>query len=420
MRKLILMLVVLCVATTFAFAGGGKESGGTEAEKVTITYGNWQFQEATRGDVLRGFLEEFQSNNPNITIEELSVSYSSYNDQLATQFEAGAGPDVLFVQDMALIPWIDNGYLEPLNDYVSLEQYEQDLTEQQSMAIRDDDVYGLIYEGFPYNALIINTGLLDEAGVGIPETPDELLEVSNAVAEATGGFGLIHPTNCSNRGYIMQGGMIVVYGFGGRIVKDGSFAVNEPEFVEGVSYLKRIFDSSGTPKGTQFGQQRNAYLAGEAAMVLDGSYWPAIVQGENQEAFSNLEVVHTPFPDQSGPFETNWYALGANSDEAHLEAAGKVIDFLFQPAQANEWAEVSAIPGLKFTYDAVLEAHPWFEVYAEVSPQGITRPLPGYESETLQIRSMVADGLCEAALGEKTPQQAMDDLQQQLVSEFGQ
>ena len=174
-----------------------------------------------------------------------------------------------------------------------------------------------------------------------------------------------------------------------------------------------------TPKGMMFGQQRNAFLAGQAAMVLDGSYWPAIVKGAAPDVYKDLVVVHTPFPDQAGPFETNWYAISANSDKTHREAAAKFLEFLFTPNQANTWARISAIPGLKFTYQAVLQENPWFQVYADVSPNGIPRPLPGYEAQTLEIRKMVADYICYACLGQMTPQEAMDKLEQKLNETFG-
>jgi len=383
-----MILALLCVGLAF---------GALADDVITITYANWQFLEPARSDVLKEFIAKFEQQYPNIRVEQMAIPYSTYNDAIATQFEAGAGPDILFVQDMALIPWLEQGYFVPLNDLIDLSKYEDEFPEQEALAVRNGEVYAIIYEGFPYNALIINKRLLD----------------------ATGAFGLIHPTNCSNRSYIMQGGMIVIEGFGGRIVKDGHFAVNDPEFVQGVEFLKQIFDSRGTPVGMMFGQQRNAFLAGQAAMVLDGSYWPSIVRGAAPEVYKDLVVVHTPFPDQAGPFETNWYAISANSDRQHQEAAAKFLEFLLAPEQANKWARISAIPGLKFTYQAVLEENPWFQVYADVAPNGIPRPLPGYEAQTLEIRKMVADYICYATLGQMSPQEAMDELQRKLIETFG-
>jgi len=410
MKGRMIVALLLCVGLAF---------GALADDVITITYANWQFLEPVKGDTLREFIAEFEQQHPNIRVEPMAIPYSTYNDAIATQFEAGAGPDILLVQGMALIPWLEQGYFAPINDLIDLSWLEDELPEQEDLAVRNGKVYAIMEDVVPYAALIINKRLLDEAGVDIPKTPEELIAASNAVYDATGAFGLIHPTNCSNRSYIMQGGMIVIEGFGGRIVKDGRFAVNDPEFVRGVEFLKQIFDSRGTPVGMMFGQQRNAFLAGQAAMVLDGSYWPPIVRGAAPEVYKDLVVVHTPFPDQAGPLEINWCAISANSDRQHQEAAAKFLEFFFAPEQQNRWVLITAAPALKSTYQTVVKEYPWFQVYADVTQYGIPRPLPGYEAQTLEIRKMVADYICYATLGQMSPQEAMDELQRKLTETFG-
>jgi len=387
--------------------------------EVTIKYGNWQWLEKGRLEILQGFVDQFEAKNPGVKIEKVPTPYSAYNDALSTSFEAGGGPDIFFIQDMALVSWIDRGYLEPLDNWITLKDYAEAFPPQQVTAEKDGKTYAVIYEGFPYGALIYNKVLLDKAKVDVPKTPDELLMVSDAVFEATGKTGLAHPTNFANPSYIMQGGMIVIEGFGGRIVKDGKFAVKEPEFIKGVEFLTKIYNLKSHPAGMQFGLQRQQFLDGEAAMVMDGSYWPGMCKTASEELYANIGVARCPFPDPASPFETNWYAINANSSEPKKEAAAKFIQFLLEPEQANKWATISGIPGLTFTYDAVQKENPWFEVYAEVSPYGIVRPLPGHESDTPEIRRIVADSISFAMSGKVTPEEAMNKLQDDLEKRFG-
>jgi len=387
--------------------------------EVTIKYANWQWLEKGRLDILQGFVDQFEAKNPGVKIEKVPTPYSAYNDALSTSFEAGGGPDIFFIQDMALVSWIDRGYLEPLDNWITLKDYAEAFPPQQVTAEKDGKTYAVIYEGFPYGALIYNKVLLDKAKVDVPKTPDELLMVSDAVFEATGKTGLAHPTNFANPSYIMQGGMIVIEGFGGRIVKDGKFAVKEPEFIKGVEFLTEIYNLKSHPAGMQFGLQRQQFLDGEAAMVMDGSYWPGMCKTASEELYANIGVARCPFPDPASPFETNWYAINTNSSEPKKEAAAKFIQFLLEPEQANKWATISGIPGLTFTYDAVEKENPWFEVYAEVSPYGIVRPLPGHESDTPEIRKIVADSISFAMSGKVTPKEAMNKLQEDLEKRFG-
>ncbi len=407
-KRAVAFVFVFMLLVTFAGVAGAQ---------TTIKYANWQFQEQGRAEILDEFMKAFEEKT-GIKVEKMSIPYSSYNDALATQFEAGQGPDVLFVQDLALVPWMKKGYLADLGSIMDLKKWEEYLPVQQSYATLDDKTYALIYEGFPYAGMIYNKELLEKAGVEVPTTPDELLAVSDAVFNATGKPGLIHPTDLSNAAYIMQGGMIVIHGFGGVIVNDeGEFMVNAPEFVQGVDFLRKIYHLKSTPAGMQFGVQRQQFLAGDAAIVLDGSYWPSIVKMNNPELYEKTGVAKLPFPKPESPFETNWYAINANSK--NKDAAAQFVAFLFEPENANRWAVISSIPGLTSTYDAVIEEYPWFKVYAEASPAGIGRMLPKHEADTPEINKMVADAIGVAMSGQKTPQEAMDQLQKDLETRFG-
>ncbi|GAB1400860.1 sugar ABC transporter substrate-binding protein [Aminivibrio sp.] len=390
---------------------------GVVSAETVLKYANWQFQEPGRAEVLDEFIAKFEKDT-GIKVEKVSIPYSSYNDALATQFEAGQGPDVMFIQDMALVPWMERGYLADLDSIMDLKKFSADFPVQQSYAQMKDKTYAIMYEGFPYAGMVYNKELLEKAGAEVPTTPDELLAVSDAIYKATGKPGLIHPTDLSNASYIMQGGMIVIHGFGGKIVDDnGKFTVNTPEFVKGVDFLRKIYNLKSTPAGMQFGVQRQQFLAGDAGIVMDGSYWPSIVQMNNPELYKKIGVAKLPFPNPASPFETNWYAVNANSK--NKEAAGKFVAFLLDPENANKWAIISSIPGLKYTYDPVTKEYPWFKVYADASPAGIVRMLPKHEKDTPEINKLVADSIAVAMSGQTGPQEAMDQLQKQLESRFG-
>ncbi|GAB1428550.1 sugar ABC transporter substrate-binding protein [Aminivibrio sp.] len=390
---------------------------GVVSAETVLKYANWQFQEPGRAEVLDEFIAKFEKDT-GIKVEKVSIPYSSYNDALATQFEAGQGPDVMFIQDMALVPWMERGYLADLDSIMVLKKFSADFPVQQSYAQMKDKTYAIMYEGFPYAGMVYNKELLEKAGAEVPTTPDELLAVSDAIYKATGKPGLIHPTDLSNASYIMQGGMIVIHGFGGKIVDDnGKFTVNTPEFVKGVDFLRKIYNLKSTPAGMQFGVQRQQFLAGDAGIVMDGSYWPSIVQMNNPELYKKIGVAKLPFPNPASPFETNWYAVNANSK--NKEAAGKFVAFLLDPENANKWAIISSIPGLKYTYDPVTKEYPWFKVYADASPAGIVRMLPKHEKDTPEINKLVADSIAVAMSGQTGPQEAMDQLQKQLESRFG-
>lgn len=414
-KSLVFMFIGLMLSTALLFSAGKSEA---KAESITITWGNWQFLESGRDVVLEGFVKDFEAANPGIKVEPAPIAYSTFNDVLTTQFRAGKGPDVIRIQDMTLVPWMKMGFLAPLDNLIDLSKYQAEFQEQQSLGVMNGKTLALICEGFPYGALMINGKLLAASGMDVPTTPEELLAVSDAIYNATGFTGLAHATEFANQSYIMQSGMIVIEGYGGRIIKNGEFAVNDSDFVEGVEFLVDIYNLKSHPAGLPFGLQREQFLAGEAGMVMDGSYWPGIVRANDEELYQNLIVAKLPFRDPATEFETNWDAINANSSPEKQAAAAKFIEFLMSKDVASKWALESAIPGLKFTAKAISDEYPWFKVFADASPTGIVRPVPGYEADTPEIRKMVADGISYALSGEVTPKQAMDKLKKDLDQRF--
>ena len=157
----------------------------------------------------------------------------------------------MILRELTVVPWAKAGYLQPLNNLV---QYDlSKISAQQSLARIDGKDYAIMFTGFPYAGLIYNKALFEKAGVTVPKTPDELIEVAKKLTTSD-QWGLIHPTDFGNLSYIMQGGMIVINGFGGRIYKEDDPTkpavpvANEPGFVDGLNYLKRIYNSGATPK----------------------------------------------------------------------------------------------------------------------------------------------------------------------------
>lgn len=410
--SLCVCIVSILVALCFIFLGET-----TAAAQTTIKYANWQLLEPGRGEILDEIIQAFEKKT-GVRVERVSVPYSAYNDTLTTQFEAGYGPDVLAVPVATLLPWMKKGYFADLDSIMNLEKYAADFPVQQSWGIMNDKTYAILYEGFPYAGMIYNKELLEKAGVEVPTTPEELISASDAVFKATGKYGIIHWSDLSNLSYLYHGAIMIIYGFGGNVVNDaGEFTVNSPEFIKGVEYFRRIYNLESTPSGMPYGVQREMFLRGNVAICMDGSYWPPTVKMNNPELYAKIGVAKLPFPNEAYVFETNWYAISA--DSKNKETASEFLEFMLQPEIANKWAVASAIPGLKFTYEAVIKEYPWFQVYAEAAPYGIVEMLPKREHETPEIRKMVAESIAYAISGQISPKDAMEKLQKDLESRFG-
>jgi len=413
MRKMYVVGVLLIVCFTIGSTMGGVSFA---QPKTTITFAGWQFLEAGRKEVLMDFVKEFEAENPDVKINIEAVPYRTYADKLTTEFGAGTGPDIFKIQGFMLVPWIKMGVLQPLEEYIDLSKYEPHyMMPQQKLGIVNGKTYAVIRTGFAYAGLNYNKKIFEKAGMTVPKTPEELISTSKKLANSDlATFGLIHPTNFANYSYIMQGGMIVIRGFGGFLGRNGHPTVAERQFIEGVRYLKRLYDEGGIPHGLDFSRQREVYIRGKAAMVLDGSYWPTVVKAANPDLYPYNGVAPLPFPCKYSPFETNWYGINKAVSPERKKAAAKFFELLYRPKNMIKWSLVVASPGMDYTYAPLLKEYPWFKVYQDAAPFGVVKAVQGLEEYTEMIRKMTSDAIAEVCIKNVPPEKAMKDLQERI------
>lgn len=409
-KKSLILVVLLMIVASCALIKG--------ATPVTINYANWQFLEPGRGAVLQGFFASFMKENPQFKVESVSISNSAYVNALTTQFEAGAGPDVFFVQDAVLAQWINRGYLKQLDDMFDFAAYKDELPPIQKFGQRNGNNFAILYEGFAYGALLYNKAILAKAGVQVPKTTSQLLAASDAVQKATGKTGLIFPTDYSSVGYSCWGASMIWNGFGARVVTNGKFTVNESKFIKAMEFLRKIYQLKSHPAGMPFGLQRQQFVAGDAAFVIDGSYWPSTLKAANPNTFKDLGVAPLPFPAKNVVFETNWYGVNAKLPKEKLEATSALLAYLYSKPTIIKWAIEGGVPGLNSTYKVMSEAYPWFKVYAATVKYGVPGPFEGYEQEAPEIEDMIANALGSCIPGRVPVKEALAKLQADLEKRF--
>jgi multiple sugar transport system substrate-binding protein len=139
-------------------------------------------------------LEQFEEQNPTITIQWENTPWAEYWTKLQTEVAGGTTPDVVGMVSMYSQQYIRQGTLLPLNQYIEREP-----------DVEVDDFWPLImqaytWEGerycFPYDLstllLMYNKKLFDEAGLEYPTsewTWDEFLAACQALTKDTDGDG---------------------------------------------------------------------------------------------------------------------------------------------------------------------------------------------------------------------------------------
>ncbi len=177
------MLLTACPAAVPAAAPAGDAAAPTEAavgeetmsdEPVEIEY--WQYNFGARVDAMNQLIEQFEAENPGITvIHNSDIPYDNFRDQISASVPAGVGPDVATLFYGWQPAWIDAGFLVPLpEDTFPPEMVAEEFSSMAQAGFFDGQLYTLP-TAVRSLALFYNKDLMEAAGLD-PESPPTTLD----------------------------------------------------------------------------------------------------------------------------------------------------------------------------------------------------------------------------------------------------
>jgi multiple sugar transport system substrate-binding protein len=193
-------------------SGGTGGDGAAWAGTITgnATLSGWQAS-PDEGKALQNALGAFATKFPNIKVDYKEIP-GDYRTVMQTKFAAQDVPDIFYVNADYAKEWIDQGLLEPLDDYISKSGFDTSTFFPGAASIfkgTDGKTYGLPKDTNTI-ALAYNSDLVPTP----PKTLDELVQMATTLK---GQSGLKAPM-CFNPG--LDRGLAFLYAQGGSVVSD--------------------------------------------------------------------------------------------------------------------------------------------------------------------------------------------------------
>jgi len=291
----------------------GGSSGG-ETVELTLAH----YADLTAEQTYKKVAEAFMDTHPNIKVKTEPYT-GDFHDVLKTRLATGAGPDVFFLDAFQSAAFIDAERLMPLDDYLGdydLDDFEENLL--QAFQGPDGKQYGIPKD---YNtlALFYNKQMLEDAGVEVPTTWDELMAAAKTL------------TKGNVKGLVLQNELPrfqpFFYSNGGGMLTDGNPAVNSPENAEALKFWLSLFqeDVAATPADLGVGWDGDAFAQGLAAMTIEGNW----MSGYVEELAPDLAYGIAPIPiskEQANMIFT--VSFSVNSGTKHPAEAAELVKFL--------------------------------------------------------------------------------------------
>lgn len=395
------------------------------AEPVTIKFLQWWGTEGAVGASLEGLVADFESQNPNITVEIISLPFGETKTQIVANHASGTIADVVGLNPPWTREFVDLGILEPLDAYMDGDaDFNRDDYFPASMAKIKGNTYLAPYNTLSF-FLYYNKDMFEEAGLDVPESWDDIVAAANTLTNPDAnkyGFTLSLSEGGASNGSILSL-YPLLYAANGRTFKDGKYTVQTDEMVEAMNMLKTLSEEGSIVPGENVKNDAmmvEEFSLGNIGMMIQNDAHVATIAQKNPDL--NYGLIPIPSVDGSGTPELRHHGwdLGMTAKGKNKEAAWKFISFLMEKDNmvkaGIEMKKTPSMYGIPVAEDAS-------------EPEKLAKKYLAEYSMVEELMAMPSAGACWTELtkagitvlnGSKTVEEALADCQKEWDSILGQ
>ncbi len=404
MKKFLILLLALALGTAL-FAPALAEQ---TTELTFLRIGN---DEAERA-YWQWTIEEFQKANPGIVIhyDEAAIG-EPMETKLNTLFASGTGPDLIGHGILSVAQRVNLGHYQPIDDLFATWEGKDDIMPAVlANGTYEGQVYGLAYSVTPY-VFAYRIDLLEEAGIAVPATWDELAEAARALTKKDDSGAVTFSGFC----YPQTGGNLVeldvfVYGNGGTYLSDSNEPVFEgnEQIAGALDFLKGLLPDVNLVYSNN---EVNPFVAGQAAMTLINN--AALTTMLNNPEYEGK--VGMALPPNNGTQASfcgcNMLFIGRDCQDP--DAAFKFISFALGKESALKRAEMVRIPVTrKSLAEQYAQMDPWNAARVACVEYGTGMPRVTWSTGFQQVRNALSQSVL---FGDVAVEEALSQAQKDIA-----
>jgi multiple sugar transport system substrate-binding protein len=366
---------------------------------------------------------QWNAEHPELQVETTSLVWPGVVE-LNAALAAGTPPDIMSMHAFRIPAYASRGILTPLTGYLEEAGIDVDdlLPNVRDAVTYNGEIYALPFDvhGILWHINLDvwdQVGLLDEAGNPMIPVGLEAFEAAcQQVLDATGSpiFGggdddIIGTEVIWFSIYAQMGGSVAD--------EEGMPSVNTPLAVEALEIQKRLRDQGCFSTG-ELGHTYERFNQGTVASVNGGTWMVNEFDAQVRDPNAGLKNLYVASFPQFGDNPAVWggshtwvVPLGPNADPARIRAAVQYLKFFLDNQLA--WTRTGHATVRQSVLDSPeYQALPHHDEYADFANQVVYFPKSLWVTAIDQIMHEETQA---ALLGEKTPEQALNDAQSRLV-----
>ena len=339
-----LSATVMLGALASCSASPSEESGGD----VTIEFAQWWEPELPDG-AFQGIIDDFEKENPGITVKLLSGPYASTKEQLFAGAASGTMSDVVGLDGAWVSDFAKQGAITDLTALMKQEGMDDsDLASQIQIG---GATYMIPVVNFVY-PMFTNTDLLAQAGVdAVPTTRTEFADAAKAITNLGTASGWVLPLSLEAPNGIQNDVMSWNWASGGSMLtKDGKPDLTNKDTESAVDYVKTLWDDGVIAPGSFTMKEQDKveeFTNGRVGMMIDSLSHINLIQESNPDLHFDISAVPAEdgYTEARGIPYASW-GIGVSDSSPHKAEALKLVQYLMSTDVNSKLSTIAnAFPG---------------------------------------------------------------------------
>jgi multiple sugar transport system substrate-binding protein len=315
---------------------------------VTIEFAQWWEPELPAGS-LRAIMDDFQAQNPGITVKLISGPYSTTHDQIVAGAATGTLSDVVGLDGAWVSDLAKQGAIMPLDDLMASTQF--DSSQVAAIIKLGGKSYMFPVASFVY-PVFINLDLFKAAGIANPpKNRTEFLQDAKKLTNASKNqYGWVLPLSLQTPNGAQNDVMSWVWASGKSMLKDGRPDLTNADVVGTLKYIGGMYKQGLIAPGSFSMQEQDKveqFVNGRVGMMIDSLAHINMIRTRNP----NLKFTISALPAVDGyngkrglPYAA--WGIGISSSSQNKDAAWKLVSYLMSPEVNGKLVSLAhAFPG---------------------------------------------------------------------------
>lgn len=316
---------------------GDSDTGTINGDVIELTF--WAHQEESWNNSYKEIAEAFTADNPNIKIKFEFYPYDEFESKIQTSLIAkSGGADLYEIWGGWANDFAPTGALAAIPNDMAVEFNQDSYPSTIGSLEHEGKLYGMPMEfNIECGAMLVNLDLLEQNGLTIPTTWNELIETAKQASVMEGvefkvkGFDFV---NWDSVPYLMTS---MILSNGGRYLnEDGTFNFTSPQAKEAFTELASLVQEHKVTNliGLTGGGDLEGYqeLFANKALFVPRGPW-CIAEGiQTFELTYDEDFTYVAMPwygkDIAFAAETGW-SLAVNGSSDKQEAAFKFLEYFY-------------------------------------------------------------------------------------------